>query len=93
LDYFVLPRRSCENLNISRPFFLNDILLRKIQQPLLLRFDGSAVWAGKQKFKFSQLLPGSTRYPTRAIITHGLYTFYPLFEVHLCTVTFGLMYG
>ena len=32
-------------------------------------------------------------YRTRAIITHGLYTFYPLFEVHLCTVTFGLMYG
>ena len=28
----------------------------------------------------------------RAIITRGLYTFYPLFEVHLCTVTFGLMY-
>ena len=32
-------------------------------------------------------------YCTRAIITHGLYTFYPLFEVHLCTVTIGLMYG
>ena len=32
-------------------------------------------------------------YSTRAIITRGLYTFYPLFEVHLCTVTFGLMYG
>ena len=32
-------------------------------------------------------------YRTRAIITRGLYTFYPLFEVHLCTVTFGLMYG
>ena len=29
-------------------------------------------------------------YRTRAIITRGLYTFYPLFEVHLCTVTFGL---
>ena len=29
----------------------------------------------------------------RAIITRGLYTFYPLFEVHLCTVNFGLMYG
>ena len=28
----------------------------------------------------------------RAIITRGLYTFYPLVEVHLCTVTFGLMY-
>ena len=28
-----------------------------------------------------------------AIITPGLYTFYPLFEVHLCTLTFGLMYG
>ena len=32
-------------------------------------------------------------YRTRAIITRGLYTFYPLFEVHVCTVTFGLMYG
>ena len=32
-------------------------------------------------------------YRTRAIITHGLYTFYPLFESHLCTVTLGLMYG
>ena len=32
-------------------------------------------------------------YHTRAIITRGLYTFYPFFEVHLCTVTFGLMYG
>ena len=32
-------------------------------------------------------------YRTHAIITRGLYTFYPLFEVHLCTVTFGLMYG
>jgi hypothetical protein len=26
------------------------------------------------------------------IITRSLYTFPPLFEVHLCTVTFGLMY-
>ena len=34
-----------------------------------------------------------TVYRTRAIITRGLYTFYPLFEVHLCTLTFGLMYG
>ena len=32
-------------------------------------------------------------YRTCAIITRGLYTFYPLFEVHLCYVTFGLMYG
>ena len=31
-------------------------------------------------------------YHTRTIITRGLYTFYPLFEVHFCTVTFGLMY-
>ena len=34
-----------------------------------------------------------TNYRTHAIVTHGLYIFYPLFEVHLCTVTFGLMYG
>ena len=32
-------------------------------------------------------------YRTRAIITRGLYTFHPLFEVHLRTVTFGLTYG
>ena len=32
-------------------------------------------------------------YRTGAIITRDLYTFYSLFEVHLCTVTFGLMYG
>ena len=32
-------------------------------------------------------------YRTCAIITRGLYTFYSLFEVYLCTVTFGLMYG
>ena len=32
-------------------------------------------------------------YCTHAIITYGQYTFYPLFEVHLCTVTFGLMDG
>ena len=29
-------------------------------------------------------------YRTRAIITLGLYIFYPLFEVNLCTMTFGL---
>ena len=32
-------------------------------------------------------------YRTRAIVTRGLYAFYPLFEVHLFTVTFGRMYG
>jgi hypothetical protein len=32
-------------------------------------------------------------YRTRAILTRALYTFYPLFEVRLCTVTFDLMYG
>ena len=32
-------------------------------------------------------------YQKRPIISRDLYTFYPLFEVHLCTVTFGLMYG
>ena len=41
------------------------------------------------KIKF----PAFSEYRTHAIITRDLYTFYPLFEVHLCTVTFGLMYG
>ncbi len=43
--------------------------------------------------KSMKKLQKSGTYRTRAIITRGLYTFYPLFEVHLCTVTFGLMYG
>jgi hypothetical protein len=30
---------------------------------------------------------------TRAIISRGLYTFYPISKDHLCTVNFGLMYG
>ena len=29
-------------------------------------------------------------YRMRAIITRGLHTFYPLFESHLCNMTFGL---
>ena len=33
------------------------------------------------------------KYRTRAIISRGLYTFYPISKDHLCTVTFGLMYG
>ena len=41
----------------------------------------------------SPLLGKLLMYRTRAIITRGLYTFYLLFEVHLCTMTFGLMYG
>ena len=32
-------------------------------------------------------------YRTRAIISRGLYIFYPISKDHLCTVTFGLMYG
>ena len=32
-------------------------------------------------------------YLTRAITNRGLYTFSHFFEVHLCTVTFGLIYG
>ena len=47
----------------------------------------------KSKVKVSQNFVTFSEYRTRAIITRGLYTFYPLFEVHLCTVTFGLMYG
>ena len=33
------------------------------------------------------------KYRARAIISRGLYTFYPISKDHLCTVTFGLMYG
>jgi hypothetical protein len=32
-------------------------------------------------------------YRMRPIMIRGLYNLYSLFEIHLCTVTFGLMYG
>ena len=49
----------------------------------------------KTEMEISSNYVAFLEYRTRAIITRGLYTFYPLllFEVHLCTVTFGLMYG
>ena len=31
-------------------------------------------------------------YRTCAILTRSLYTFYTLFEVHICTLTFGIIY-
>ena len=34
-----------------------------------------------------------SRYRMHAIISRGLYIFYPITKYHLCTVTFGLMYG
>ena len=44
---------------------------------------------GNQKRVFVLLF----EYRTRAIISRGLYTFYPISKDHLCNVTFGLMYG
>ena len=43
--------------------------------------------------KLTDLVLSGPIYRTHAIITRGLYTSYPLFEVHLCTVTFGFTYG
>ena len=36
--------------------------------------------------KFDSMIIRSILYHTQAIITRGLYTFYQLFEVHLCMV-------
>ena len=38
--------------------------------------------------KMTSILEEKLVYRLRAIITRGLNTFYPLFEVHLCIVTF-----
>jgi hypothetical protein len=56
---------------------------------------GLSMWVLQCLFTFWNITISdcNSNYRTRAIITRGLYTFYPLFEVHLCTVTFGLMYG
>ena len=53
----------------------------------------------KKKGAFSKIfaafliLENVKQYEKLHIPYRDLYTFYPLFEVHLCTVTFGLMYG
>ena len=57
----------------------------------------------KQQSKFSSITyyvnplaahwRASSAKVTFPIITLGLFTFYPLFELHLCTVTFGLVYS
>ena len=44
-----------------------------------------------EKISYSVQKPQLYIYRTRAIITRGFYTFYSLFEDHLCTVTFGLL--
>ena len=38
--------------------------------------------------KMGQINEIEAHYTVRVIITPGFYTFYPLFEVDLCTVTF-----
>ena len=53
IDYFALPGRTCENLNLCFPaqMFFGGLLI------FLMSF--MAKWA--RKFKFSQLLPGSAK--------------------------------
>ena len=46
------------------------------------------IWADLAVLFLSQNI-----YRTRTIITSGLYIFHPLFKAHLCTVTFGPVYG
>ena len=60
---------------------------------LLYGFKKIALWGDTTGWRMAKTTLPVVVYRTRAIITRGLYTFYPLFEVHLCTVTFGLMYG
>ena len=42
--------------------------------------------------KYGRVTGTFYQYRTRAIISRGLYIFYPISKGHLCTVTFGLMY-
>ena len=54
----------------------------------------SEIWEKVVLFRVKEIKWSQLKYRMRAIIiTRGLNTFYPLFEVHLFTVTFGLMYG
>ena len=68
-------------------FFLNSTYWDHVECTKLF-WVGVEIPASLYKIEYCSL-----NYRTRAIITRGLYTFYPLFEAHLCTVTFGLKYG
>ena len=80
---------------ISKIFFLHHFSSSFLGQKFL-KFHPYSILTGETRVEFviyCVLSSSGTRYRTRANIIRGLYTFYPLFEIHLCTVTFGLMYG
>ena len=70
---------SCvgENANVLRMHFPLHLHTRKTNM---------------MRFQFYALKWPSV-YRKRAITTRGLYTFYSLFEFHLCSMTFVLEYG
>ena len=55
-------------------------------------YNGARTVVATETIKGGKLFKGGN-YMRKYGIPYGLYTFCPLFEVHLCTVTFGLMYG
>ena len=70
-------------------------LSRFLQYPNFLVYISGLAEEQKILLKELRVLKNATlnRYLKRTVIIRSLYTFYPLFEVHLCTVTFGLFYG
>ena len=61
----------------------------------ILSNNGNVATIGKYRYhsRFFVRVGHETTYRTRAIISRGWYIFYPISKDHLCTVTFGLMYG
>ena len=91
-------------LKLQKALIFNDNVKPACLPDTSVSYDAVGIASGwgdidsKLFFENIPVVPGALKgkaniiYRTRAIITRGLYTFYPLFEVHLCTVTFGLMY-
>ena len=74
-------------------FGLHQILIQKEFQKFTIKTLCNNEITNKLFYKKLHFIFDFINYRTHAIITRGLYIFYSQFEVHLCTVTFCLMYG
>ena len=87
--YIQNPRWHCEALNLEEfpPLFYKFLTEQAIFDTILL--NDLLQFCTRNENHIMQLIC----IPYATNITRGLYTFYPLFEIYLCTVTFDLMYG
>ena len=98
-EWHVCLKQLCEKY-LFAPMYLIIVLLPLLSHKVAMVFLES-FHKSRKHLGVGCLISGLSRragtfhykYCTRAIISRGLYIFYPISKDHVCTVTFGLMYG